>query len=246
MSGRPFYGNQHTQGDGYDYSYDNLVEDVIDLGKEIERTPTTADAETDSRLPSISTVYKLLADRSWNELLADAELGQTQVGEYGPEERPEILAAIRRVFEDTTSKHLTVREYSEHSHYNKSVVKRLFGTWNHACDAANVPHGIKHGSNCQGPKGNVLESRFELVVAVALDERNIEYIPHRPIPDTRWRCDFYLPRFSLWVAVDGYISYECPNRDSFENKLWHYEREKMRYIVIDNWDKLEKKVFQRS
>lgn len=246
MGSRDFYGNQYTLGEELNCNYDDMIADVGELAEELGRPPTTRDAERDSRLPGINRIYKLLEDNSWNDLLEDAGLDQTQVGEYGPEERPKIIADIRRVFENTRSEHLTVREYSEDSKYNKSVVKRLFGTWTQACDAADVPHGIKHGGNCQGPNGELLESRFELAVALALDGRGIEYVPHKSIPDTNWRCDFYLPALSLWIEVDGYVSYDRPNRESFQEKIQHYEREDMQHVVVDDWSELEKKVFERS
>lgn len=246
MCRRCFYGNQHTLGDELDYDYEDMLEDVVVLAEELGRPPTTRDAERDSRLPGLKRIYKLLDEKTWNDLLADASLGQTQVGEYGPEERPYILDDIRTVFEETSSPHLTVREYSEQSNYNKSVVKRLFGTWSNACDLADVPHGRKHGVQCEGPNGEILESRFELEVAVALDERDVEYVTHKSITNTRWRSDFYLPEMTLWIEVDGYIRGQRPNRDSFEEKLQHYEREGMDYIVVQRWRDLEKKVFERS
>lgn len=246
MTKRKFYGNQYTLVEELFYDYDDMVEDVRALADELGRPPSTRDAVRDDRLPSIKKIYGILGPKGWHDILSDAGVGQTQVEEYGPEERPKILEDIRRVFDQTDADYLTIREYEKYGSYNKSVVKRLFDTWAKACEAANILPGMKHGRQCKGPNGELLESRLELNVANALDKRDLEYIPHKPIPNTRWRCDFYVPELSLWIEADGYVGEQRPNRSSLEEKLRHYDRMNMEYAVVTGPKDLEEKVFQRS
>lgn len=240
-----FYGNQHTLDKELEYGYKDLVEDINTLAYSLGRPPTTRDAEMDSRLPSIKKMYRLLDDREWNELLDDAGVGSTQVGEYGREECPKICRDIRRVYEQSAADYLTVREYDRRGNYNKSVLKRLFGTWNAACTAAEVPHGQKHGRLCEGPNGAILDSKLEVEIAQALVREEVAYEPHKVIPATNWSCDFYLLKDAFWIEVDGYIRGQRPNKDSFERKLGHYQRNEMLHAVVSNVSELEEKVFQR-
>lgn len=244
MGNRSFYGNQHTKGDQPDYEYPELVDDIIALAEELGRPPTTRDAEGDSRLPSIGRLDKLLDGREWNQLLAEAGVDETQVGEYGDDECPAILRDIRRVLNEIAAEYLTVRQYDRRVAYHKSVVKRLFGTWSSACSHAGVPHGRKHGRPSTGPNGETLDSRLEVDIAQAIIANGLEYVPHKPVPGTRWVCDFYLPKGSYWVEVDGYSREQRPNQSSFEDKLSHYDRNGMNYAVVRTVTQLEEKVFQ--
>lgn len=92
MSGGTFYGNQYTLDEELEYDYNDMVGDVGALATELARAPTTREAERDNRLPSIKEVYRLLGDTEWNDRLSDCGGGETQVGEYGPEDRPRIFS----------------------------------------------------------------------------------------------------------------------------------------------------------
>lgn len=245
MGNGPFYGNQHTLGDELNYEYPDLVDDITRLAEEQGHPPTTRDAVADPHLPSIKRMYELLDGREWNEMLADAGVGETQVGEYGSDARPAILRDIRRIFDRTSAEYLTVREYDRRGKYNKSVVKRLFDTWSSACSEAGVPHGRKHGRHCEGPRGEILDSRLEVEIAHAIHANGLEYEPHKSVPDTSWECDFYLSKGAYWIEVDGYVRDQRPNQSSFEEKLAHYDQNELNYAVVRTVVELEEKVFQR-
>lgn len=153
---------------------------------------------------------------------------------------------MRRVFEQSDANHLTIREYSKDGNYNKSVIKRRYDTWNEACKAAGIPHGLKHGRPRQGPNGEHLASQLEYLVASALDEQGLEYVPHKPIPETRWKCDFYVPKLSLWIEADGYLPGQRPNQATFDEKLRYYDRRIMKFAIVTDSSEMEEKVFQRS
>lgn len=242
---RKFYGNQHTDNPGKQFEYDDLVEAAQDLSQELCRSPTTEDAANSDLFPSIATIFKIKGEKEWIDVLEDAGLAETQVGKYDDSERPSILRDIRAVFDQSIDDYLVIREYQKHGSYNKSVVKRIFGTWKEACRRAGVPSGHKHGIPSEGPNGEHLASRFERRVAFELHNKEIEYIVHKPIPETRWSCDFHISEFDLWVEVDGYLREDRPNKRSFENKLQHYDKMGMPYAIINTIQDLEEKVFQR-
>lgn len=245
MGDGSFHGNQHTPSEWEEYQYGDLIEDIYALGESLGRSPTTRDAEMADFLPSIRLLYRILDGREWNTLLSDAGLGGTTVGEYGPQERPSILRDIRQIFEDTSGDYLTVRTYDTHGKYNKSVLKRLFGTWSSACAEAGVPHGRKHGRRCEGPEGTVLDSVLEAEIAYALVDRGLKYEAHKPIPGTKWLCDFYLEQPAIWIEVNGYLAGERPNQTAFEEKLLHYRQNEINFAVVRNETELEDKVFHR-
>lgn len=245
MSDGKFHGNQHTLEAELEYDYTDLVADIRALADELGRPPTTRDAESDQRLPSIKKMYRLLDDREWNDLLENAGVGETQIGEYARDERPAILQDIRRVFEETDVEYLTVREYDQRGNYNKSVLKRLFGRWSAACSQAGVAHGRRHGRHVEGPNGAILDSKLEAEIAQAIKARGFEYVPHKGIPDTSWTSDFYLPVASFWIEVDGYQDNQRPNQSSFEEKLRYYGQNGMMFAVVSDILELDEKVFQR-
>lgn len=128
--------------------------------------------------------------------------------------------------------HLTHRQYDDLGVYPTSVIKKQFGSWRDACNAAGVPAGEKHGTSCSGPKGEELASTQEERVAKALFEREIEYVPHPPIEDTEWIADFHLPEQDLWIEVDGYADSTRPNEDGFEDKISHLQEAGEEVVVI--------------
>lgn len=77
-----FHGNQHTESEYDEYTYDDLVDDVAALAEELGEAPTTDDAEADDQLPCLSRVYNII-EEDWSTVLADAgvESNELQVGE---------------------------------------------------------------------------------------------------------------------------------------------------------------------
>lgn len=212
-----FYGNQHTGGQ---YTYEEIVEATKALGEELGRPPTTREAVDDDRFPSLQTIYRY-ADDGWLGVLEDAGLEQTQVREYGKQEELRMRRDLRGAFATVDTDYLTHRQYDDLGEYPTSVVKEQFGSWQSACETAGVPIGQKHGTVCEGPKGNRLESRHEKRVAAALFEHEIAYTVHPSVPDSDWAADFYLPEHDLWVEVNGYGADSRPNQQGFQKKVEH-------------------------
>lgn len=231
-----FYGNQHTATTD-EAKYASLREAVLAYAAENGEAPTTEEAANDDRFPSIKTIYKRL-DGSWNDLLEDAGLERGEVGEYGPEETSKMLQDLRAVQQAVESEHLTSRQYAERGAYGDDTIKERFGSWSEACERANVDAGERYGESCEGPQGATLDSRLELQVAAALDDRGVAYEVHPELPETNWRGDFYLPKFDRWVEVNGFADGERPNEADFERKLEHYARAGLDCVVVESADDL--------
>ncbi|GGL33434.1 hypothetical protein GCM10009037_16340 [Halarchaeum grantii] len=214
----PFYGNQHTEKPMY--TYDDLVRGVRALAADLGRSPTTAEASSDDRLPCLSTIYKHL-NGGWNDLLADAGLSRTAVGSYDASDERDMRHDLRRVISVVESDALTHRQYDEHGEFPTSVVKEHFGSWRAACDAADILAGERHGTPCRGPSGVRLDSQYELAVATYLHDAGLAYDVHPEVEGTRWRGDFYLSDVDLWVEVDGYAEGTRPNAHGFAKKIAH-------------------------
>lgn len=232
-----FHGNQHTQTEYDDYSYGDLVVDVRSLAKTLEKTPTTRDAMEDDTIPCLDRIYDIV-DGSWQAVLADAGVGQTQVERYGPDEQKRMVRDLRRVQNESSGYVLTTRDYDENGGYPTSVIKDFFGSWADACAAAGVDHGTKHGTRCTGPRGREFESKQELAVAQMLYENDVNYVVHPRLRKTNWVGDFYLPKYELWVEVDGYEDSERPNATSFGEKLSFYHEMGMDVVVVSSADEL--------
>jgi len=219
------------------YSYRGLVNATRALGRELGRSPTTREAAKDERFPSIATIYEITED-GWLAVLEDAGLEPTQVREYGPNEAPRIRADINRVLDLVTTPYLTHRQYDTHGEYPTSVVKEYFGSWRDACDAAGISPGEKHGTRCEGPHGEILESKPEFDVATLLTNIGLEYRAHPEIENTPWIADFHLPGSGVWIEVDGYARDSRPNKAGFTEKLNHLERHTETVLVVKNDDEL--------
>lgn len=226
-----FYGNQHTPNQR-EWSHERLVDATRELGEELGRPPTTREAVDDDRFPSLSTIYRY-AEGGWLGVLDDAGLERTQVRGYGADETPRMCRDLRGAFLLVETPHLTHRQYDDLGMYPTSVVKVQFGSWANACDAAGISAGTKHGTTCDGPKGEQLESHLERAVAIALVEHGVDYVAHPPIPGTNWTADFYLPEYDLWVEVDGYIAGSRPNARGFKQKLAHFETVGADVVVVE-------------
>jgi hypothetical protein len=228
----PFYGNQNTPN-RTEWTHNRLVEAARALSAEIGRSPTTQEAVDDDRFPSLATIYRY-AEGGWLGVLADAGLEPTQVRGYKSEERPQMCRDLRGAFRVVETPHLTHRQYDDLGTYPTSVVKEQFGSWRQACDAAGIQMGEKHGTRCEGPNGERLDSYLERTVACVLVEYGIEYVAHPLIQGTNWEADFYLPESELWVEVDGYIAGTRPNAQGFEAKLAHLRGKGEDVVVVEN------------
>lgn len=240
MSDGRFYGNQHTGSPFDDYGYDDLLAAIQALATDLGRPPTTRDAERDDRFPSIKTIYRTV-ETDWPTALRDAGLEPTkhQRRSANTDRTHDILDDLRTVNDETHGEHLTTRQYDQHGAYATSSVKERFGSWTTACTEAGIPHGYRHGYTCTGPHGERLDSYHEHAIATALHDHGLDYEPHPRIPETRWRADFLLTDADLWIEVDGYVNGGRPNQEGFQEKLDHYDRERMNYAVIQTPDDLD-------
>lgn len=230
--------NQYTT----DYTYTHILTRLRGLQHELGRPPTTRDADEDETLPALDTIYRI-AEKGWNRILDDAGIETTQAECYTEEDHDRMVADLQRVFSTQNVDYLTSRIYNDEGRYATSTIKSHFGSWSEACAEANVPSGSKHGQRCLGPTGENLDSRHEQQIAFLLHSFDIDYEVHKPIPDTDWKSDFYLPRFEIWIEVDGYSEGERPNAESFEEKLSFYESSDREYIVTTNPSDLKNRLF---
>ena len=82
-----------------------------------------------------------------------------------------------------------------------------------------------------------------------LEENNIEFIPHKQIPNSSKLTDVYLPLNNLWVEIDGINreknkKYLSTNYDRWKEKLGIYERENLDLIIVNNFDQFKEKLWR--
>jgi len=242
-----FYGNQHTTPDEYDveYTYEGLIDAIAQLGNELERAPTTRDARDDDHFPCLDRIYELVDD--WTTALRDAgiEPRRMQQRSSAIDRRERMLADLKETNAGTGGGRLTTREYDEYGTFATSSIKNRFGSWQAACEAAEISCGVKHGCPQEGPQGAMLDSWHEYIAARFLDDYGIRYQVHPAVGD-RWTGDFYLPDVDLWVEIDGYIAGDRPNKRAFARKVEYYDSTDKDYVIVNTSTELESELRRRN
>lgn len=242
-----FYGNQHTDGEYDEYTYEDLVEDVAELAEELGEAPTTADADQADELPSLATMYQVI-DEDWLTVIRDAGVRPTkhQRRSVPVDRRERMLADLRKTNRETEDEKLRLRQYDDHGEFTSSSVKERFGSWAEACEEAGIDCGTRHGVQCTGPQGARLDSQHERLVSLFLDDCGIEYEVHPDIDGLPYESDFYLPGIGLWVEVDGYVAGGRPNQENMVAKRRHFEANGLDYVVVEDGNELEAELQRRD
>ena len=88
------------------------------------------------------------------------------------------------------------------------------------------------GMRYKGKDSRWYDSRRERQIADLFFINNIIYDPHKKIcKDRKWRCDFYLPTFDLWIEYDGYDN-KRPERDNYLEKIQYYMNNNFKYLIL--------------
>lgn len=109
--------------------------------------------------------------------------------------------------------------------------------------------GRKGGFGKKGltEKGIYYQSLFEKMVFEYLDEKKINYTPHKSIPNSSKISDVYLNDLDLWVELDG-IDREKKKKwigkdyDYWVEKLKIYQKENLNFVVIKSFDEFKEKI----
>ena len=242
-----FHGNQHTESEYDEYTYEELVDDVAELAEELGEAPTTDDADQADEMPSLATLYNVIDD-DWMTVLRDAGVRPTkhQRRSTPTDRREQMLADHRKTNRETEGEELRLRQYDEHGSFTSSSMKERFGSWSEACESAGIDCGRRHGVQCTGPQGNRLDSQHERLVAVFLDDCGIKYEVHPDIDGLPYEADFYLPGVDLWVEVDGYVAGGRPNKENMAAKRRYFEANGLDYVVIEDGDELPSELHRRD
>lgn len=211
------------------YTDSEIKDGIVELSKELGRTPTIREAIDCDYLPSAGTLNSLFG--SWNNLLGEVHLPINQ--EEKVEDKNDVLSDIKKASEQNDG-YLTVRKYIKLGNYNHNVVKRLFDSWTDAMKQAGVSPGSTHGIKCECQCGATLDSISEKEVGDVLHELDLEHEVHKSVPNSDWVTDFYVSSIDLWIEVDGYYADSRPNNSRFEDKLNHYNSLGLDCIVIDD------------
>jgi hypothetical protein len=216
------------------WTKDKILKEVKKLNDELEGKPTMRDAMESDNLPSAGTLNKKF--NGWNNLLEEAEIGSHHTLELSEDE---IIQDLQKCYSDVEG-YLTSREYINIGQYSHSAVKRKFGSWKEAAEAAGIKSGSKHGEVVECQCGCKLDSMKEKVVGDLLHDLSIQHEIHKDIPESDFITDFFIPRADVWLEVDGYKEGERPERSKFDDKLDHYDDLGIDYIVLSIPHSLEK------
>lgn len=109
--------------------------------------------------------------------------------------------------------------------------------------------GRKGGFGKKGKtnKGIYYQSTFEKEVFEYLDGKNVEYIPHKLIPNSSKISDLFLTEKNLWIELDG-IDREKKKKwigkdyDYWIEKLEIYKKENLNFVVIKSFKEFKEKI----
>lgn len=66
----------------------------------------------------------------------------------------------------------------------------------------------------------------------------IEYEPHKRLcQDRNWLCDFYLPKYDLWIEYDG-LENRRLHPETYKEKIKYYQENRYNFMEIREKDKL--------
>lgn len=102
--------------------------------------------------------------------------------------------------------------------------------------------GRKGGFGKKGYINNIyFSSSIEECCFRFLIENNIEFEPHKNIPNSSYITDVYLIKYDLWIEIDGINRTKLKNQkflgnryDSWLQKLSHYKKMNLNYIIVYN------------
>ncbi len=109
--------------------------------------------------------------------------------------------------------------------------------------------GRKGGFGKKGmtKNGNRYESILEKKCFELLEELEIEFTPHKPIPNSSKISDVYIHKFGLWIEIDG-INREKrkawlgKDYEYWKEKIEIYERENLNFAVVTSFDSFKEKI----
>lgn len=94
-------------------------------------------------------------------------------------------------------------------------------------------------------KGIYFQSSFEEKVFEYLDDKNIEYVPHKNIPNSSKISDIFIPNLNIWIELDG-INREKrkkwlgKNYDYWIEKLGIYKSQNLNFKILYNIEEVKK------
>ena len=86
-------------------------------------------------------------------------------------------------------------------------------------------------------RGTRYESSIERDIFCYLEENDVDFIPHKNIPNSSKVSDVYIPRLNLWIEIDG-INREKRKKwlgkhyQYWKDKLLIYEQQKLNYVIV--------------
>lgn len=94
-------------------------------------------------------------------------------------------------------------------------------------------------------KGTRYDSSFEKKCFEYLEKMNINFTPHKSLPDSSKMCDIYLPDKDIWFELDGINrekrkKYLGKDYEYWLEKLKQYKEKGLNYKIFYSFDEFEK------
>lgn len=83
---------------------------------------------------------------------------------------------------------------------------------------------------------HICRSDGEYIVANFLFKNNINYVYEKKYENSVYRCDFYLPKYDLYIEYLGMMK---KNKNPYETKLNYLYKNNIKYIASDNIDEIK-------
>jgi hypothetical protein len=109
--------------------------------------------------------------------------------------------------------------------------------------------GRKGGFGKKGitKNGNRYESILEKKCFELLEELEIKFTPHKPIPNSAKISDVYIHKLDLWIEIDGINrekrkSWLGKDYEYWKEKIEIYKRENLNFTVVTSFDLFKEKI----
>lgn len=211
-------------------SHKLLSDDILCVYDKIGKVPARRDYQKYGKY-NYTSIQKYFG--SWSNALKRLSLnGAAQHNrQYSKEELLKYLIKFKKEFGYAPSKYdlANTEGYPTDKSYRDA-----FGTLGAAVKKA----GLKESKRRIIAQDNhFYDSKEEASVANYLLRFNVNYEPHKRVCEHRmWCCDFYLPKYNLWVEYDG-MGETRPANSTYFSKIDYYKKNKYNYLILSssNW-----------
>jgi hypothetical protein len=151
----------------------------------------------------------------------------------------ELSIETIRKFDDIIKSKIILNYYNTDLIYAKERFSEIFGVIS-----------TKYGSY-RYFNGHICRSNGEYFIAKKLKDNNIEYVYEKKYPNSNFICDFYIPKYDLYIEYLGFLKNDDFINDmtfsytkKYKEKEEYCKRSNLNYFFSNDKNKIIEKIWQ--